>query len=170
MNYKIYNDYEILYLIREGNEVAYNIMFTKYEGYIRKIVSSFYHYGSKTEDLVQEGRIILSNCILKYNIYMSVSFFSYFTICLRRFVNKEIKKEYYEDFYQIYDYCDLLSDSNMHLGLDDYLSEEEKEIYEWCFVMDRNLVQYTYKKGISYSEGMKKYKKLLVKVRKIYGL
>ena len=170
MNYKIYNDYEIIYLIKEGNELAYNIMFSKYENYIWKIVSSFYPYGIKSEDLVQEGRIILHNCILGYNAFMDVSFFSYFTICLRRQILHEIKKSYYIDFMQLGDNYSLGEDKHHLFCMDRFLSKEEEELYEWCFVMDRKLSQYTYKKGISYAEGMKKYRQLLTKIKKIYGL
>ncbi|MCR5231496.1 MAG: hypothetical protein K6B64_02515 [Acholeplasmatales bacterium] len=98
MNYKFYNDFEMLYLIKEGNELAYNIMFLKYEKYIWKIVLESYPYNSKNEDLVQEGRIVLHNCILGYNSYMNVSFFSYFTICLKRKIYREIKKPYYDGY------------------------------------------------------------------------
>ena len=170
MNYKIYNDYEIIYLIKEGNELAYNIMFQKYEKYIWKMVSSFYHYGFKREDIVQEGRMILHTCILGYNSYMDVSFFSYFTICLRRKIAREIKRPYYDEYQILSDNFSLDVYNKQLLCMDSILSKEEEELYEWCFVMDRSLVLYTYKKGISYSEGMKKYRHLLAKVKKIYGL
>ena len=54
MDLKLYNDYEILYLIKEGNEVALSFIFKKYEPYIWKIASAYHRYNDKREDLVPE--------------------------------------------------------------------------------------------------------------------
>ena len=60
-----YNDYELLYLIREGSEFALNYLFKKYDVLIYKIATSFYPKGDKFEDLLQEGRMVLYNSINK---------------------------------------------------------------------------------------------------------
>ena len=94
INYKDYNDYELIYLIKEGNESALNFFFEKYEKYIIKVVESYIHYdeGLK-EDYIQEGRIILYECIYRYDEDSNVSFFSYFTIILKRKLLKLIQSE-----------------------------------------------------------------------------
>lgn len=171
MNYKIYNDYEMLYLIKEGNELAYNIMFLKYEKYIWRLVTDLYSKQTKSEDMVQEGRMVLHSCILGYNSYMGISFFSYFSICLKRKIFKEMKKSYYDDYIHLNDdQIGICYGNNKLLGLEVCLNKEEEELYEWLFIFDRSLTTYTNKKGIPYSEGVKKYKQLLAKVKKNYAL
>lgn len=42
MNYKKYNDYELIYMIRENDDSSQNILFEKYQPIIRKFANDFY--------------------------------------------------------------------------------------------------------------------------------
>ena len=41
-NYSQYNDYELVYMVQEENENAYQILYDKYQPLLRQIVSHFY--------------------------------------------------------------------------------------------------------------------------------
>ena len=76
--YDCYNDYELLYLIKDGNEKAFNYFFQKYDCLIIKIAIDLYPQGDKQDDLVQEGRMILYDCIKNYDSSYGTPFFSFF--------------------------------------------------------------------------------------------
>ena len=61
MEYKDYNDYELINYIAEGNEDANNILIEKYKPLITKMATKVLPYcrsnGLELSDLVQEGMI-----------------------------------------------------------------------------------------------------------------
>ena len=59
MYYTNYNDYELLYLISEGSELALDLLYKKYYIYINKVVGKINVPKYTKEDLVQEGIKIL---------------------------------------------------------------------------------------------------------------
>ncbi len=88
MNYKDYNDYELLNYISEGNEEANNIMLKKYEPLINKIAGKMLPYcknnGLEKSDLVQEGMIGLSHAIDRYKEQENTLFYTYAKKCIER--------------------------------------------------------------------------------------
>ena len=88
MNYKNYNDYEIMYRIRESDEEALNIMFAKYEPLIRNLANKHYEqakmYGADMNDLLQEGRIALNRALSSYKDDNNVTFYTYAVVCIQR--------------------------------------------------------------------------------------
>ena len=75
MNYKNYNDYELIYMVRE-NDVPFDLLFEKYMPILRKLSSVYYmrysSYGYDYEDFLQEACIAFQRAINKYddNIYL----------------------------------------------------------------------------------------------------
>ena len=88
MNYKDYNDYELLSYIAENNEEANNIMIKKYEPLINKIakkmISHCKNNGLELSDLVQEGMIGLNHAIEKYRERENILFYTYAKKCIER--------------------------------------------------------------------------------------
>ena len=88
MNYCDNNDYELIYLIKEDNETAWNLMIKKYEGLIKKIASQYYNLSKglkiEYEDLVQEGRIGLCAAIKGFKVDKNVLFYSFAFLCIKR--------------------------------------------------------------------------------------
>ena len=60
-----YNDYELVYLVREQNEAALDILIQKYSPLIGKIASSYYGVGFDYEDFFQEGRMAFIKSIYR---------------------------------------------------------------------------------------------------------
>lgn len=91
------NDYELIYLIKEENEVALDIMFKKYEPLIRKIAGHyFYLFENKMslEELIQEFRISLYQALISYKTSSDIMFYTYFLYILKSKIN-ELYKYYH---------------------------------------------------------------------------
>lgn len=101
MNYK--NDYEIIYMIRENDDIARNIMFDKYMPIVKNIASNFYlsysNIGADYDDFLQEGMIALNKAINSYDENGGSLFYTYVTLCINRHLitycrNLTCKKHY----------------------------------------------------------------------------
>ena len=78
MDYRDYNDNEVLSYIYENNEEASEILYKKYEPLINLTATKFFKYckssGLELNDLIQEGMMGLTNAI---NHFDSISFESF---------------------------------------------------------------------------------------------
>ena len=88
MEYKEFNDYELLDYIAEGNEEANNIIIKKYEPLINKIATKMLPYcknnGLEKSDLMQEGMIGLNHAIDRYQEKEDTLFYTYAKKCIER--------------------------------------------------------------------------------------
>lgn len=88
MEYRDFNDYELVSYIHEGNEDANNILIKKYEPLINKISLKMLPYcksnGLELADLVQEGMIGLNHAIDKYQEQENILFYTYAKKCIER--------------------------------------------------------------------------------------
>lgn len=171
MDYSKFNDYEILYLIKEGNECALALMFQKYETYITKIANSVCIYNWNVDDLIQEGRIVLYTCIWQYNADYKLSFFSFLTICLKRcFIKSMHKDDYYQRSYSFREELEATNDYSKGMV---YLSEklledsEDMELYRFVILDGFSLTLYAKKKAIPYGTAYRKYLSLIEKLKNI---
>ena len=80
MYYVDYNDNELLYLVSEGSEQAFNLLCHKYIIYINKVIGKIKLPLYKKEDLTQECTITLVDCISRYNPDFNKSFFNEYFI------------------------------------------------------------------------------------------
>ena len=85
MNYKSYNDNELIYLIRENDDDSLDILFKKYRPIIISLCNYYYSRikdrGADYNDLVQEANISLYQAYLKYDDRIGVIFL-YFCLFL----------------------------------------------------------------------------------------
>lgn len=88
MSYKIYNDYELISMIRENDEDSYNLLFQKYSPIIRKIAFDYYRsyssYGYDLDDFIQEGYVAFQKSLNKYNENKDVLFYTFVVLCIHR--------------------------------------------------------------------------------------
>ncbi|MGI6758199.1 MAG: sigma-70 family RNA polymerase sigma factor [Bacilli bacterium] len=91
-----YNDYELIDLIREGNDDALEIMFKKYEPLIRSRISKFNIKPMMVEDFYQEGLLALNKAIYSYKMSSPKTFNKFFDLVLqRRFITLLRKNKHY---------------------------------------------------------------------------
>lgn len=87
MNYREFDDNELIDYISEQNEEASDILFKKYEPLIRTIANKMYPYsfnsGLEVSDLIQEGMIGFSTAISTYKDNKDASFYTYATKCIK---------------------------------------------------------------------------------------
>lgn len=88
MEYRNFNDNELIYYVRENNEEASQIIFKKYEPLILSIAKKMYPYckynGLELSDLMQEGMLGLNLAILHYEEAKDNLFYTFARKCIER--------------------------------------------------------------------------------------
>lgn len=88
MNYKNVNDYEMMYLVRDNNDDAVNILLEKYKPIICKKALNYYsrvkHCGVDLQDFIQEGMIAFNRALNSYDENENVLLYTYIIVCLDR--------------------------------------------------------------------------------------
>lgn len=88
MNYREYNDNELLSYIEENNEEASEILYKKYTPLVVSFAKKMYSYtnqmGIEVSDLVQEGMLGLSKAIQEYSDTKEASFYTFAKTCIER--------------------------------------------------------------------------------------
>ena len=87
-NYSDLNDYEVMYMIGEEDEIAKDMMFKKYLPIIKKEAIRLHKYGKKLgleiEDLEQEGYCALSSSMKHYDPNKNILFYTYVSAAIKR--------------------------------------------------------------------------------------
>lgn len=90
-NYSDINDYELLYLVSESDEDAYNKLYAKYSGFIKSLTQKYLkkckYLGVDFDDIYQIGCYGLSLAINHYNENNEALFYTFASI----FINREIQ-------------------------------------------------------------------------------
>lgn len=88
MNYKDYNDFELIGYIRENSEEANEILFQKYKPMIVAFATKMINYspnlGLEINDLIQEGMLGLNTAINAFDENDETSFYTYAKTCIER--------------------------------------------------------------------------------------
>lgn len=98
VQYYDYNDYELLSYIRESDEIAHNILLSKYEPFLYSFAIKVYtlnnafQYGLEVNDFVQAGRIALCKAIDNFNEYGEAKFFTYAKTCMERSILNVVRR------------------------------------------------------------------------------
>ena len=133
MKYQI-NDNELLYLIYEMNDYAFDLLCMKYLPLIKRRITEFRVNQRNYDDFYQEGLIMLDVAVKTYKITMRKSFNKYFDLILqRRFIylsRRESKYEYHVSFMEDIDTLLFLEEEEVSFDFGsvqlDSLSELEK--------------------------------------------
>lgn len=96
MEYKDINDYEMLYLISENEEDAYNMIYYKYRPIISRMASKFsrkfHNIGIEYDDLYQEGMYGLSEAVNRFDFNNNNLFYTFALVCIKREMQRLIIK------------------------------------------------------------------------------
>lgn len=141
-----YNDYELLYLIHSGCEVALEVMLKKYEGLIVNTINGFHIVNRMFDDFFQEGLLTLYKAIRYFREDKNMTFTNFFNLLLkRRYI--DLLKQNEKDFnYQIltddiesYGLFVLNEDAEKYDIDLSKMSEFEKVIYQKYFVEEKSI-------------------------------
>ena len=128
--YKEYNDYELLYLIAEKDEFAYNKMHSKYNKLIKCIATKIYnnskYYGFGLDDIYEVGLCGFYNAIDNFNEKEGVSFYTYAISVITKEMMTFIRN-YNRDKHNI------LSDS---ISLNKKVIDDDKSIEDFIAIND----------------------------------
>ncbi len=140
------NDNELIYLIREGNEEALEIMFLKYEPLIKSKIIKFKFDIKNFDDYLQEGRICLNKAIRLYNADSPKTFNKFFDLIITNRFRSILRKNKIDMDYEFIDENKLIDKQpirNDKLEEIDFsylkLSSLEKRIYELRFLRNYNV-------------------------------
>ena len=96
MNYEEYNDYELVYLAKESNTDANEILFSKYSPIVYNYSKMYEKYvknsGLEANDLIQEGMLGLNSAINSFDESKNVLFYTYAATCIKRTMLSAIVK------------------------------------------------------------------------------
>ena len=137
MNYKKYNDYELIYLIRENDNESYNILFNKYLPIMKSIAFNYYKkymsYGFDYDDFKQESYIAFCGAVNSFDESKNSLFYTFAVLCINRALlsycrkisceKKNINNNYLVDIDEVV----VCEDSN----IDSYfISEDKKQLID----------------------------------------
>ena len=133
MDYSMLNDYELVFLAKEKNEDAINLLHEKYKPLIIKKCKKIYPIVSKKglefSDLVQECMIGFEEAINNFREKDNVTFYTFCNICMDRQLKSEITK-LNRDKHKILNEAipiDILTDSGNELTLADVCATDEND-------------------------------------------
>lgn len=93
--YKDSDDSELYYLVSEGNEEANKLFFEKYDNIIKMKAAKYKVFaeskGIDFNDLLQEGRLGLTNAINNYKEQKNVHFFTFANLCIDRQISSFLR-------------------------------------------------------------------------------
>lgn len=94
MDYKELNDYELIYQVREKNELAYGLLIEKYSHLVdmlaKKYLKENRYVGLEYDDLFQEGMVGVMKALQDYNPDDTL-FYTYASLCAKREMDRIIK-------------------------------------------------------------------------------
>ena len=129
MSYKDYNDYELLYMVKESDETAYNLLYEKYKPLIhnlsKRYAKIYKNYGIDINDFILEGYVGLEQAILKFKDYDEYKFKSLASVCISRYMQNIVREAKLKKNYVLNNsvYYEKLNEDNEM----DYLEIKEDE-------------------------------------------
>ena len=137
MNYKVYNDYELIYMIRENDDYSRDILYQKYNPIIRKIASDYYsrfsNYGYDYDDFVQEAYILFQKSLKYYNEKKSCLFYTFVIMCIKRGLSS---------------FCHRISSNNKSVSMSNYVDIDDLPIMDMNVNLDDCIIQDEFEKKL----------------------
>lgn len=146
MNYKKYNDYELIYNVRENDDYSYNCLFNKYVPVMKKLAYKYYSnfkgYGCELEDFQQEAYISFYNAVNSYSEDKNSLFYSFVVLCINRALTTFCKKISCEKKNINNNYLINIDDEPFVVGennIDSYYEESSIKDFIKSIYLDMNL-------------------------------
>ncbi|AUD62332.1 hypothetical protein BK010_01575 [Tenericutes bacterium MO-XQ] len=137
MQYKIMNDYELVYLIKsQADTIAFDFLFQKYHKLIWKYVHLMHIDQKEHDDFYQEGIQVLYKAAMTFDESKNKTFTRYFELILKRhfyaLISKLPKYQLYED--SNFMECFAYHEPETYDEVTDLCSEFEKDIFQYYFI------------------------------------
>lgn len=89
--YKMLSDNELVSLVRENNQDAFEFLFDKYLPLIKSIIQKNKHIRNDYDDMLQDATISFYYCVQMYDFHSS-SFPTFLSVCIDRSLKSTIRK------------------------------------------------------------------------------
>lgn len=162
-----HNDFELIYLIKDGSEAAYKYLFSKYKVFVYKVVCDSVPPTDKRNDVIQECLMVLDNCIWSFNDELNVSFYSYLYICIKRKISRVMSSGYLtKNIFLNENNRDTIYNNIIGYARE-FLDEGiETTYYDECIVGAMSSIRFARKYNISNYDIYKLRKSILNKIKK----
>lgn len=184
MKYKDINDYYLVDMICEGDDVSYGVLFDKYTPIIRNISHKFYkqykEFGYDYDDFVQEGNIGFYKALRYFNSNKNVLFYTFVSLCVERQLITFVKKisSHYSNYVLLsnedYDF-DVLFSSFGDLCDEFYFDDVLKEVIydsdlDYSCVFELRINNFSYKEiqellDITFAQAEYRFKKMKLSLK-----
>ena len=168
-----YNDFELIYLIKDNNFKAKQLFYDKYKYLIYKFYcNNYYEKNLAYCDFEQDCLLQLEKAIYKYNSAVGVSFYCYFRLIIKRYIIKlttRNKNSFFEEISRpLKDNNEVKKNSLLYI-LNKELENDflAKEYIDFCLLGGRKNIDFQKKYDLSYYEVKKIDKKIKLMVQKI---
>ena len=162
MDYKNVNDYEVVYMVRENDEEAREIIFNKYIPIVKRIAFNYLSLAKaikvEFDDLVQEGVSGLNHAIDSFDENSGTLFYTFVCVCVERKMITYCRKmggnkNYYFNTALSEDFCYSIKDNRTpDFYLEQELLEADFAVYKNYFdISDSSVFELRYN-GFSYKE------------------
>lgn len=105
-NLESLKDEELLREVALGNNLAEELLYSRYKPVVRSRARNYFLVGADNEDLLQEGMIGLYKAVCSYSADRNVPFLNYAVLCIDRQILTAVK----------------LANRKKHIPLNDYIS------------------------------------------------
>lgn len=168
-----FNDYELLYLIKDGIFEAREMLYYKYSFLIKKLYFEGYQKYFSFLDFNQECLVLLEELIKQFDVKKEVSFYSFYIICLKRFLGKayysnSLRLQEIDTVYQR-EAGSFLPNPILKKALKDIMEEDllSKQLVEECLLGKVSLKRFCEVKQLKYYKTYYKYKKIVNNLEKL---
>ncbi|MCI9182967.1 MAG: sigma-70 family RNA polymerase sigma factor [Acholeplasmatales bacterium] len=170
------DDNELLYLIKDGNAQAYRMLYEKYEHWIGKTYRGFSQGLSMMyHDYKQECLLCLEKAIHTYNHNFNCSFFSFYTLIVKRSIYRLHRKNnlFFQEKMNLYGIEELYTDKEQSKLIPilkkelQFMDALEEELFNQCILYNKKIIEIANKFGVKYNVAYTKYKKIKEKSEKI---
>lgn len=86
-----FDDLQLVQMVKNKDENALNVLFSRYESFIKSNSSMLNYPGIDFEDLIQEGRIGLVSAVNNFRCDAGASFKTYACLCIKRKIVSAVK-------------------------------------------------------------------------------
>lgn len=171
-----WNDYELIYLMKDGSERAKQVFYDKYMHLIYKVYLKHHLNQSLLfQDFMQECLMVLEKVVYRYNDQIPIRFYTYYHLILNNLAIKLKKKK---EIQLMEESCQYLeTEPSFHAKQDGMLYILKKEfehednlkqnLFDFCFVRGGSLAQFCKEFSLNYMQTYYLYKKMELQIEKI---
>lgn len=147
-----YNDYELIYLIKEGIEEAIEVVLEKYDPLIKNIASYYINcFGKRKieyEDLIQEGRFGLIQAIRTFNDDKDTLFYTFAVLCIKGKMINFLLHNNRLKYYPLNNSCTLDDDVLSNIVSDDF---DIDSVFDYFYLEERIVL---FKNDLSFDDAL----------------